>query len=80
MTLGNVSGTAIYSTTFDVGEAKHALLDLGACSHTCNFSINGVQGPNLNIMHPATDLTDLLEPGVNTLDIEVSTPLGNFLR
>jgi hypothetical protein len=33
-----------------------------------------------NPLNPRVDITDLLVPGSNTVTIEVSTPLGNFLR
>lgn len=79
-TLANVSGTAVYTTTFQMGASPQAYLDLGLCSHTCNISVNGQPGPPLNILHPVADVSDLLVQGINTLEIEVSTPLGNFLR
>ncbi|KAJ9102326.1 hypothetical protein QFC21_002726 [Naganishia friedmannii] len=78
--LANVSGTAVYTTTFPMGSSPHAHIDLGVCSHTCSISINGYPGPALNILKPVADISDLLVEGINKVEIEVSTPLGNSLR
>jgi hypothetical protein len=79
--LANSSGTATYSATFDFsGGDNGMILDLGTCLHTCNASINGNPTKPINLLDSRIDITDLLEPGVNTLEIEISTPLGNFLR
>lgn len=63
-----------------MGSSPHAHIDLGICSHTCNISVNGNTGPALNILKPVADISGLLVEGINKVEIEVSTPLGNFLR
>ncbi|KAJ9112660.1 hypothetical protein QFC19_000680 [Naganishia cerealis] len=78
--LANISGTAVYRTTFAMGSSPYAHIDLGICSHTCNISINGVPGPALNILRAISDISDLLAEGVNRIQIQISTPLGSFLR
>jgi len=79
-TLANVSGTAIFSTTFDLPAKTHALVDLGTCSHTCKITVNGKAGPHVDILNAVVDVSDMLAGGFNSLDVEISTPLGNFLR
>ena len=79
-TLGNVSGTALYTTTVVMGSNPHAMIDLGVCSHTCNVTVNGKPATPVNPIRPIVDVSELLVAGENEIQVEVSTPLGNFLR
>lgn len=85
--LRNVSGRGYYSTAFAWppagGSSKScagALLDLGAIVHTARASVNGHALPALDVTHAVADIGSLLRKGKNTVEIVVSTPLGNALR
>ncbi|KAL8276416.1 hypothetical protein RQP46_011168 [Phenoliferia psychrophenolica] len=77
--LTSSSGTGVYTSTFEFGVGHGAKLDLGTCFHTCNASINGRPAPTFDLFSPVVDISHLLRPGTNTVTIEVSTPLNNFV-
>ena len=82
--LQNVSGRGFYSTTFswppENGTANGAVLSLGAIVHTARAWVNGHQLPPLDPTNAVADIGNCLSSGVNTVEIEVSTTLGNALR
>ena len=80
-----VSGRGYYSTTFSwpSHQANHyqtgAIIDLGAILHTAVLYVNGQKAPPLDVSAATADITIYLRAGVNTVEIVVSTPLGNAL-
>lgn len=80
--LANVSGRGYYSTSFQWSRksGKGAFIDLGAIIHTARVIINGKTLPPLDITWARADISKYLVNGSNTVEVVVSTPLGNALR
>lgn len=89
--LTNVSGRGYYTTSFqwppsdalaaDIASSINgAFIDLGPVFHTARVFINGHVLPPLDINWARADITDFLVKGSNTVEVVVSTPLGNALR
>lgn len=82
--LRNVSGRGFYSTTFtwppQNGSADGAMLSLGVIVHTARVWINGHQLAPLDPTDPIADIGTWLMNGTNTVEVVVSTTLGNVLR
>lgn len=57
-----------------------ALLDLGKIFHTAKVSVNGHVLPALDVTWARADISSYLQNGVNSVEVVVSTPLGNALR
>ncbi|KAJ5909561.1 secreted protein [Penicillium tannophilum] len=84
-TLANVSGIGYYTTTFTWPPASSssvsgAFIDLGSITHTARVMINGHHVPTLDISWARADVGSFLQHGKNTLEVVVSTTLGNVLR
>ncbi|KAJ5538640.1 secreted protein [Penicillium frequentans] len=84
-TLANVSGIGYYTTTFTWPPASSsrvsgAFIDLGSITHTARVMINGHHVPTLDISWARADIGSFLRHGKNTLEVVVSTTLGNVLR
>jgi hypothetical protein len=91
-TLADVSGLGYYSTSFDwpptdsipsvenMTSVSGAFIDLGAIIHTVRVSVNGQPLPPLDLTWAKSDIGSLLHSGINTVEVIVSTPLGNALR
>ncbi|KAK3641355.1 hypothetical protein LTR56_011383 [Elasticomyces elasticus] len=85
--LFNISGRGFYSTTFEwlggngtAGSADGAMLSLGVLVQTARVFVNGHQMPPLDPTNAIADIGNCLVAGTNTLEIVVSTTLGNALR
>lgn len=90
--LANISGVGYYTTTFtwppqNVSSSSSsqtnvsgAIIDLGQITHTARVSVNGQKLPPLDISWARYDIGSLLQTGQNTVQVVVSTPLGNGLR
>ncbi|RAK97746.1 uncharacterized protein BO80DRAFT_185483 [Aspergillus ibericus CBS 121593] len=84
--LANVSGLGYYSTTFSWppqttnGAVSGAVIDIGPITQTARVTVNGQVLPPGEITWARWDIGHLLQRGRNTVDIVVSTPLGNGLR
>ena len=82
--LKNVSGRGYYTTTFDWpptnGDATGATISLGPIYHTIRASVNGDQLPGLDTTWAEADISQYLHNGLNTIDVAVSTTLGNVLN
>lgn len=71
------SGTARYSTTFDLPEASAITMDLGNVAHTARVFIDG-NPIGISWCPPHTlDLTGNLTPGRHTLAVEVTNLAAN---
>jgi hypothetical protein len=57
-----------------------AFLDLGKIVHTARVSVNGHILPALDVVWARADISHYLRDGVNSVEVVVSTPLGNALR
>ena len=81
--LRHVSGRGSYSTTFSwppkSGEADGAILDLGVIVNTARVWVNGHQLPPLDPTIAWSDVGEYLQKGKNTVEIVVTTTLGNAL-
>jgi len=80
--LENKSGTSTYTTTIDVGPAwtggTGAYLNLGSFLGTVQLRVNGHRLPALDQVDVSRiDLGGFLQPGVNTLQIDLATPIYN---
>jgi len=76
------SGTASYTTTFDIGEIKQGMnlmLDLGRVEMIAAVSLNGKPLRTLWTAPFRIDLTEAVQSGVNTLTIEVTSTWFNRL-
>lgn len=85
--LANVSGIGYYSTSFSWPPAMNAgdsvsgaIIDLGSISHTARVTVNGQILPPVDLTWAKHDIGSLLRQGKNTVEVVVSTPLGNVLR
>ena len=56
-----------------------AFLDLGVIVHTVRVSVNGYILPALDVVCARADISSYLRNGVNSVEVVVSTPLGNAL-
>lgn len=79
-----VSGVGTYTTCFalpeDWSEANGAYLDVESIGgNTAAVFVNGQKAPGFDIIARTVDVSDLLQPGENTITIEVSTTLRNRL-
>lgn len=73
------SGTATYSTRFEVGSVTKIVLDLGACHDLARVTLNG---KSLGVLWQAPFLIDLspaLRKGTNQLEIAVTNTWHNRL-
>ncbi len=82
--LKNFSGRGQYTTTFTVpatllGSHHRIMLDLGDVKDVAEISINGKPGPVLLLRPYRANVTPLLQPGENTLQITVVNALFNAL-
>ena len=57
-----------------------AFLDLGKIFHTVRVSVNGHVLPALDVTWARADISSYLQYGINTVEVVVTTPLGNALR
>lgn len=78
----DVSGIGTYTTTFtlpeDWSEANGACLDIESlCGNTASVTVNGQKAAGLDIIARSVDISDLLKPGENSIEVEVSTTLRN---
>jgi hypothetical protein len=75
------SGTAIYTTTFDVGARPNIyyLLDLGRVEMIASVSLNGKHIRTLWAPPYTVELYKYVQPGINTLSIEVTGSWFNRL-
>jgi hypothetical protein len=85
--LTNVSGRGYYSTDFQwppsgsIGtDTLGAFIDLGAIIHTAQVTINGQTLAPMDIAWARADIARYLVNGSNSIEVVVSTPLGNALR
>ena len=79
----HVSGRGFYDTTFTWppkhGEADGAILDLGVLFNTARAWVNGGQLPPLDPTAAWVDVGEYLHNGENTVEVVVTTTLGNAL-
>jgi hypothetical protein len=80
--LENKSGTSTYTTTIDLGPSWTggfgAYLNLGSFFGTVQLNVNGHRLPALDEVDVSRiDLGDYLQPGVNTLQVDLATPIYN---
>ncbi|MDD6209217.1 MAG: glycosyl hydrolase [Bacteroidales bacterium] len=76
------SGTATYSTTFDIGEVNPGMrfsLDLGEVEMIAVVSLNGKPVRTLWTPPYRVDITDAVVPGANRLTVEVTSTWYNRL-
>lgn len=83
--LTNVSGIGYYETTFSWPQSSSAkvsgaFIDLGPITHTARVMINGQQLAPVDISWARVDIGSFLRKGRNTVQVVVSTTLGNVLR
>ena len=78
-----VAGRGYYTTTFSwppLNEAATgAIITLSPILHTAVLSINGHRTPPLDVTAPRADISAYLVEGINSVEIVVSTLLGNAL-
>jgi len=82
--LRNFSGRGTYTTHFSLavsafGKGRHVWLRLGEVKDVAEIKVNGKRGPTL-LVHPyESDITELVRPGDNTLEITVVNSLNNAM-
>ncbi|WP_162932550.1 glycosyl hydrolase [Solimonas sp. K1W22B-7] len=79
------SGQGRYSTTVNLGPAwsggHGAWLDLGSVLDTAAVTVNGQRLPPINLLDPSRiDLGPYLQPGDNSIVVDIATTLGNRVR
>jgi len=76
------SGRGVYSTSFTAPAADRAnrlILDLGTVREVAEITINGKPLPALLLRPYEADITDLVQPGENSLEIAVTNTLFNAM-
>ena len=78
-----VSGTGTYSTVFtlpqDWTQNNGAFLELGPLNGTVSVYINGTKTGAINLNEMVTEISQALRKGTNSVEVIVTTPLGNRL-
>jgi hypothetical protein len=78
--LASFAGRLVYRTTFDVEGRSFDRLDLGAANGVTEVTLNGRPlGARWWGRH-AYDIAGVLEPGANTLEVQVTTVVANYAR
>lgn len=82
--LKTFSGNAKYSTKFSISQSdlnsKYRIeLDLGSVKDAAQVSINGADAGSLEVRPFAVDITRLLRPGENEVEVTVSNTLTNYV-
>ena len=78
--LRGFSGRGVYSTTFIAHRAnagERLILNLGNVRDVAEVLVNGKDAGTLLLRPYHADITDLIQPGVNTLEITVTNALFN---
>lgn len=76
----DICGKAVYRASFvwDAHTADGAYLDFGSIVQTLRVKINGKEAPDVNLIRPRIDITDLLCDGENTVELFYSSNLNNL--
>ena len=78
--VGSFEGLAIYEKSFTAPAAlpagRRVFLDLGSVREVARVKLNQKELPALPWAPHVWDVTDALQPGTNTLTVEVQVPLG----
>jgi hypothetical protein len=80
--LRGFSGRAVYATTFSMDRMdpdSRFVLDLGNVRDVAQVTVNGKDAGALLLRPYEVDITDLVRPGENRLEIEVSNALFNCM-
>ena len=80
--LTHIAGRGYYNTSFNWPTASigsHAFITMSPILHTAVLYANGCKTRPLDVTAPSADISRYLKDGVNTVEIVVSTPLGNAL-
>ena len=81
-----VAGIGHYSTTFQLplnwGESNGAVLKINGSTNgnPVFVTINGMRSKPVNSKTLSVDVSELLQPGENTIQIDVPTPLNNRMK
>jgi hypothetical protein len=79
--LRGFSGRGVYATTFTVAadEGSRLILDLGNVREVAEVSVNGKHAATLLLRPYQVDITGLVQPGENALEIAVTNTLYNAM-
>lgn len=78
--LRGFSGRGVYTTTFSVADASGRLiLDLGTVREVAEVAVNGKHAATLLLRPYQVEITGLVRPGENTLEIAVTNTLYNAM-
>lgn len=78
--LKTFSGKGRYTTRFDIANGtRRAILDLGSVGDVAEISVNGKPVPALLLRPYRADITGLVRPGTNDLEVVVTNTLYNRL-
>ena len=80
--LRGFSGRGVYSTNFTLHRAdagERIILDLGNVRDVAEISVNGKPAATLLLRPYQVDITDLIQPGENALEISVTNALFNSM-
>jgi len=69
----SISGVGIYETAISWDAAGTAVLDLGAVCDLYRLTVNGIEVTGANPANPVQDITACLNPGGNTVKVEVAS-------
>lgn len=81
--LKDTSGIGVYQSTFALGNknTRHAIiLDFGELNDLILVKVNGTQTDTIDPYNAIADITKLVKPGRNKIEVEVCTTLNNQLR
>ena len=73
-------GHVTYKTTIELGDKAPSYINLGKVCEICSLKVNGVDCGTKWFGNRIYDISGLLHPGVNELEIRVSTLTGNYVR
>jgi hypothetical protein len=74
------AGEVIYEKTIDVGSEHYQYLDLGEVKGVSELTLNGKQVGTKWYGAHVYDVSDVLNPGENLLQIKITTIVGNYLK
>lgn len=78
--LNTFAGTVHYQATFRVATSQPLMLDLGAVHGITEVSVNGKSLGAIWWGRRRYDISDVVQPGENTLDVKVTTVLYNYVQ
>ena len=77
----NFMGTVVYRTTFNAAKGNlPKVIDLGKVADICELKVNGKDAGTEWFGERKYDISSLVKPGENTIEVKVTTLMGNYIQ